>query len=90
MALFNSMFSYQIRVVRIGEGHLIAVSQGRLGLVSSLENIPKAENMAPSHLYSHRSTSHSTPLSFACYLKDTVGLYMRPHLFNYAHNLVKK
>src|SRR6218665_1966931 len=69
MAIFNSIFSYQIHVVRIGYGH----GKRRegclglvLGLVSSLENTLKAENIAPSHLYSHRSTIHSAPLLLAC------------------------
>ena len=36
-----------------------------LGLLSSLENILKAENVTPSHLYSYTSTNDSAPLSFA-------------------------
>jgi len=31
-----------------------------------IRNIVKAENMAPSDIYSHRSINHSIPLSFAC------------------------
>jgi len=31
-----------------------------------LETLVKAEGMAPSHLCSHGSTNHITPLSFAC------------------------
>ena len=61
MSLLNFVFSDQIRV-RIGwdqvkrrEGSL----EGVLGLLSSLKNILKAENMAPSHLYFHGS-NHST------------------------------
>ena len=51
------MFADGIRVMRVGLGH-VQRRDGRLGLVSSLENMPKAENMAPSHLYYHRSAHH--------------------------------
>jgi len=33
--------------------------------VLSLKSILQTENITPSHLYSDRSTNHSTPLSFA-------------------------
>jgi len=36
-----------------------------LGLLSLLENILKAQSMAPSHLYFHGATDHSPPLLFA-------------------------
>src|SRR6218665_1015874 len=65
MALFNSIFSSQIRVLRVGHGQ-VKHHEGLLGLVSSLEYLLKAEHLALTHLYSHTSltsTYHSTPSS---------------------------
>jgi len=49
MKHFNSIV-YQIRVMRVGYGQ-VKCCEGSLGLVPSLENIPKAENMS-THIYS--------------------------------------
>src|SRR6218665_1997517 len=84
----QNLLSYVKMQVEAGlmKHFMVQVKSGSMGLCPK-ENILQAENMAPSHLYSHISTNLSTPLSFARLTRDAAYLrrtqtpatcYMRP------------